>query len=529
MNHNFLLINKYFNIKNNYKINDNKDLNFKNKNINIKKNKYINSPKKKFIFNNNLNDINNINYNPLRKSDDQLNNKIKHNIYNYFSNPPNRKKYDLQDNINNNIFNKMKYSEEIIENNSLINTEDLLILEEKFNDIIITLNTKQAIHNACFDFWNFHFYCSFYNKIEKLDLSENESKNIKLNIKHILLSIMICYDFSFEKELFNKEYSIFINILEINYRNLILIYEYIIEKINSENKSNQLVQQLEQLVNNFNKKENINNIYKNIRQLSLMEKMTYNITMLKEKIRDLLKNYKSKGISYLTNIFKKINGKNFEEINSIYVDNILRVDNINGPVLASVFLKENKCFRTEPAPYIKTKNIKKFYLILDVDEILFHFKIDNNNENDYEGVLQIRPMVIPFLERVGTYYELIIFTSTAQNYADLIIDSIEENNLYFEHRFYRQHNVIIGNDFVKDLSRIGRPLDKIIIVDNRPQNFRFHKENGITIKSFLGIDVYDNVLEELGNILINIAKDGEDVRIGLKKYRDEIINKVAFC
>ena len=138
-------------------------------------------------------------------------------------------------------------------------------------------------------------------------------------------------------------------------------------------------------------------------------------------------------------------------------------------------------------------------------------------------------MVIPFLERVGTYYELIIFTSTAQNYADLIIDSIEENNLYFEHRFYRQHNVIIGNDFVKDLSRIGRPLDKIIIVDNRPQNFRFHKENGITIKSFLGIDVYDNVLEELGNILINIAKDGEDVRIGLKKYRDEIINKVAFC
>ena len=249
-----------------------------------------------------------------------------------------------------------------------------------------------------------------------MDLSENESKNIKLNIKHILLSIMICYDFSFEKELFNKEYSIFINILEINYRNLILIYEYIIEKINSENKSNQLVQQLEQLVNNFNKKENINNIYKNIRQLSLMEKMTYNITMLKEKIRDLLKNYKSKGISYLTNIFKKINGKNFEEINSIYVDNILRVENINGPVLASVFLKENKCFRTEPAPYIKTKNIKKFSLILDLDEILFHFKIDNNNENDYEGVLQIRPMVIPFLERVGTYYELIIFTSTQNHF-----------------------------------------------------------------------------------------------------------------
>ena len=156
---------------------------------------------------------------------------------------------------------------------------------------------------------------------------------------------------------------------------------------------------------------------------------------------------------------------------------------------------------------------------------MVHFKV--NKEDDTEGVLRIRPGAIPFLEEVGKFYELIVFTAATQDYGDLLIDSIEENNLYFEHRFYRQHTVIMGNDFIKDLNRIGRPLDKIIIIDNMPQNFRLQKENGIHIKAFWGDDADDNALEELGKILINIAKEGGDVRIGLNKYRDEIVNKVT--
>ena len=35
------------------------------------------------------------------------------------------------------------------------------------------------------------------------------------------------------------------------------------------------------------------------------------------------------------------------------------------------------------------------------------------------------------------------------------------------------------------------------------------------------------ILEELGKILVNIARDGGDVRIGLEKYRDEIVKKVT--
>ena len=60
-----------------------------------------------------------------------------------------------------------------------------------------------------------------------------------------------------------------------------------------------------------------------------------------------------------------------------------------------------------------------------------------------------------------------------------------------------------------------------------PQNFRLQKENGINIKPFWGDDSNDTALYELIPILMNIAEEGCDVRDGLEKYRDEILEKVT--
>jgi len=220
-----------------------------------------------------------------------------------------------------------------------------------------------------------------------------------------------------------------------------------------------------------------------------------------------------------------LRNKSQNDIDILFRERIFRVDNINGSVLASIFPKGNYKFKPEPTPYLKTINRKPFSLILDLDETLVHFKVNPDNPN--EGVLKVRPGINEFLESVDKYFELIIFTAATQEYADLLIDAVEENKIYFEHRLYRQHTVIIGNDFVKDLSRVGRPLDKIAIVDNMPQNFRLQKENGINIKAFWGEEVYDTALIDLGKILVNIAKDGGDIRDGIHKYKDDIVKKVT--
>lgn len=519
--------NKYFNNEpnynnNNYNINYNQQTNYiGNTNNNFfKQNQSQNIPYNNY--NQNSYYYNNSPKQYIPPSSPNINTSNFNNNY-YPNSPTNFQRYTPNKNkefYSNNTPRKPKN-----ERNTSINIEDLMVLEEKFNEINIALNKSHCMHNECFEFWNYYYNCSLYGKLETLFKTEEDQNNVQLSINHLLISVMICYDFSFEIQILNNEYSILIDILTLNHRNLIIIFEHILSKISSESMYNPWVFKLKQMVNSFKKMDDGNYISNDGRLLNSVEKIMYNLSIIVQNIRVLLKNYKTHRIEYLTSIFKKIGEKSYEEINSFFRDNILRVDNVRGSVLASVFLKENQYFKTEPAPYIKTKNRKPYSLILDLDETLVHFKV--NSDDDSEGVLQIRPGVIPFLELVSKFYELIIFTAATQDYGDLLIDAIEENNVYFEHRFYRQHTVIMGNDFIKDLTRVGRPLDKIIIVDNMPQNFRLQKENGINIKAFWGEDVNDNALEELGKILVNIAKDGGDVRIGLEKYRDEIVKKVT--
>lgn len=59
-----------------------------------------------------------------------------------------------------------------------------------------------------------------------------------------------------------------------------------------------------------------------------------------------------------------------------------------------------------------------------------------------------------------------------------------------------------------------------------PQNYRLQKGNGIFIKAFLG-DPNDSALTHLGDILFKIAKENGDIRKGLSKYKDEIVNMVS--
>ena len=339
------------------------------------------------------------------------------------------------------------------------------------------------------------------------------------------MSVLICYDCSYDSEILNKVFPVLKDLLNLNHKNLLLIYEHILSKIITESREKVCVLKLLNIVNS-SKNSDLND-YNTLNgySMTLVEKINFNTGIIIQNIRVLLKNYKIPRVEYLTSLFKKINDKSYEDINNFYRQYILRVDNVNGSILASILQRDNAEFKSVPPPYLHTHNQKQYSLILELDETLVYFKVNPDNES--EGVLKVRPGVMEFLEEVDKYYELIIFTCATQDYANLLIEAIEENKIYFEHRLYRQHTVIIDNDFVKDLTRIGRPLDKIVIVDNMPQNFRLQKENGINIKPFWGEDIYDAALINLTPILINIAEEGGDIRQGLAKYRDEIVEKVT--
>ena len=164
-------------------------------------------------------------------------------------------------------------------------------------------------------------------------------------------------------------------------------------------------------------------------------------------------------------------------------------------------------------------------MVLDLDETLINFKFNSANENS--GTLFLRPGLIDFLSSVRKYYEVVSFTAGTKDYAEPILDSIETEEKFFDYRLYREHAVIIGKDFVKDISRIGRDMSRIVIVDNMAMNFRLNKENGILIYPYYFQDKNDTSLYELRDILLKMAVEYTDIRKGLVKYRNEICLKVS--
>ena len=80
-----------------------------------------------------------------------------------------------------------------------------------------------------------------------------------------------------------------------------------------------------------------------------------------------------------------------------------------------------------------------------------------------------------------------MFTAALQDYADWVLNELDPKK-NIKHRFYRQHALPYGGNYIKDLTRIGRSLNKMIIVDNLAENFQLQRENGILIKPWVSRD-----------------------------------------
>lgn len=88
-----------------------------------------------------------------------------------------------------------------------------------------------------------------------------------------------------------------------------------------------------------------------------------------------------------------------------------------------------------------------------------------------------RPHCDDFLRRVCKWYNLVVFTASVQEYADPVIDWLEQERKYFSGRFYRQHCTFRNGAYIKDLSSVEPDLSKVMILDNSPLSYIFHEGN----------------------------------------------------
>jgi Dullard-like phosphatase family protein len=164
-----------------------------------------------------------------------------------------------------------------------------------------------------------------------------------------------------------------------------------------------------------------------------------------------------------------------------------------------------------------------YTLVLDLDETLAHYV----EHEPGVGYLAPRPGAQDFLQRMNGYgFELVIFTAATQDYADWVINQLD-TEMRVHHRLYRQHSLPWGPVFIKDLSRLGRSMDRVLIIDNVQENYMLQPENGIFICPWYD-DPKDTALFALTPLLEEIVTTRASVPQMLARYKDQIPSWAGF-
>ena len=517
---------------------------------------------------------------------EKKNNEIKKNWS--FLNTISEHYINKNNNPKNNNINTNKYSfisVDSIKNNKYQNInmefEAFYTLIDKLQKILEKMKHYKKCQDEIFDWINFFYNSNMFNKIVNIFISKNNQYSMSKFIKMEIVCILLCYD-AFIHQNFNQINAYITSLFNLLYNNFLILYIYIIDNNNNianniflKNKLKTLIineenynQYISQIKNEVDVLFFINNNFKEINNYYQYIFNTFYITaynsILKDKIflnkiqynqnnniihftsiqNNLTNNQKIGLISlFFYDYYKMPENYNFDDL-YVFFEKFLSESNYINNNINNIFInKDNQLkYRDFSSIIYNTHNqfflppIKKCYqytLVLDLDETLIYCRKDNSNYNNssIKNRLIMRPGLLEFLHKMKQIYELVLFSLGTCSYVNNIVNIIEKKEKYFEYILYRQHATYNDNIYIKNLSLLGRDLKNIIIVDDIPEVFKLHKNNGICIKPFCGDVIGErNTLKFLGNILQKIRFDAEetgDIRTSLKHHRNLIFTHIT--
>ncbi|CAN0529294.1 unnamed protein product, partial [Laminaria digitata] len=83
---------------------------------------------------------------------------------------------------------------------------------------------------------------------------------------------------------------------------------------------------------------------------------------------------------------------------------------------------------------------------------------------------------------------LVIWTASGQAYADAILDLLDPAGTLFAKRLYREACLRHRGLCVKDLRRLGRPMNTVLLMDNYVYSFGLNLDNGVPISPWTGCE-----------------------------------------
>lgn len=204
------------------------------------------------------------------------------------------------------------------------------------------------------------------------------------------------------------------------------------------------------------------------------------------------------------------------------------------PPVTPVKIEKSKDVVRKPSPteYLIPQQSEEMkgrkLLVLDLDETLVHSCFQPVPNSDFiipiviEGVRHTvyvlkRPFVDDFLYEMSKIYEIVVFTASVGLYANPLLDLLDTRKV-ISHRLFREHCTFVDGSYVKDLSRLGRDLGDIIIIDNSKNCYKFQPENAMPSITWLE-DKRDNQLARMIPYLVRISQEPQVYNV-LKEFRE---------
>lgn len=163
-------------------------------------------------------------------------------------------------------------------------------------------------------------------------------------------------------------------------------------------------------------------------------------------------------------------------------------------------------------------------LVLDLDATLFYSSttlLDTTAKMVDHGFAEApcryvyyRPYVTEFLQWAKQHFELIVWTAGMKEYAHRRLCSGGMLD-FFDNVLYRDECSYLDGYFIKDLSRLDRNQDDILIIDDNPISFSLNPELAVPIPAFEG-DGKDTELLKLIPLLRKVLKL-KNVRVGMRR------------
>ena len=86
-----------------------------------------------------------------------------------------------------------------------------------------------------------------------------------------------------------------------------------------------------------------------------------------------------------------------------------------------------------------------------------------------------------------------------------MIDALDKTKT-IKHRLYRESCLNIDGFYIKDLSKLRRPIDQVILIDNAPSSYLLHPENGVAVKSWFSDPDDDELIGRLKPALEDLVR-----------------------